>query len=407
MKCIHCLLLLLCPYFSKQQGILKVGDQVPAALLHTIQTQQGNSLASLQQHNKWIVLDFMASTCASCIKLLPSFNALKQSHAADLEIVLVTSQPKEKLQSFLQKQTVLQFPLITGDTLLRQYFPHQTISHLVWINPAGMVKAITSGYYLTPASFNQAKSGALLYWPVKQDGKPYDNTKALLTYHPANLQEAFEEAPLYYTAVRAALPDVRLQTSMVKDTLLQTQRYSFINQSLPQMMAKMLGRPTMPAAYYVLNTTKPGRLFHQLDTLLKDDWELPNLHCIEMQLPLTVSRAAVLQQFNHTLQQYFNLQVRLDTVSRKVWQVSGAPGQNTKSTEGYTLQSLGSIITALNKMPGAQPVVAAAATSIQQKIAMPLPGSVAAADVLQLLQQHGYQVQAITQPLESIIISDY
>lgn len=406
MKPLYYLLQLLCPYFTKAQQPLTVGDKLPPAMLQQIKTADGQSLATAQQ-GKWLVLDFMASTCVSCIKLLPQFYDLQQQEQRDLSIVLVTAQPAHKLQSFLQKSSKYSFPIIEGDTLLQQYFPHQTISHLVWVSPGGEVKAITSGYYLTAASFAQAKSGSPLYWPIKQDGKPYDNTKALLTYHPANLQESFMEAPLYYTAMRPMLPGVPVLTNMVTDTLLQTRRYTYINQSLPHIISKMLGRPTMPASYFVINGSNPRRLFYQADTLLKDDWELLHLHCIEMQVSPQLTRQQLLQQFNQTLQQYFQLNATLDTVERTVWQVAGPPRPGIKVPKGYSLQSLGSIITGLNKMPRSQPVVSAAGTPISQKVPMPLPGSIPAEAVLQLLRHYGYRIQSITTPLESIIITDH
>lgn len=405
MKRFHCLLLLLCPYMTLSQNALTVGDKVPVALLQQLRSVEGKSLASLQ-NNKWLVLDFMASTCASCIKLLPAFSQLKRQYAAQLEIVLVSPQPKEKLQVFLQKNAALNFSMLAGDTVLNKYFPHETISHLVWINPGGIVKAITSGYYLTQKSFTQAISGMPLYWPVKQDGRSYDNNKALLTYHPANLQESFEEAPVYYDAVRAVLPDVSSQTSIVTDSINKVKRYSFINQSLPQMISKMLGKPTIPASYFVINSSLQQRFFYQLDTLLKDDWDLLNKHCIEMQLPIYSTKADAVKQFNNTLRQYFNIEARLDSINRNVWEIKGHPKQPMQTPEGYTLQSLGSIMTYLNKTAGAQPVVAATGTSIRQKIPMPLPGSMSIEEVLKLLGSYGYAVATVIHKMESIIISE-
>ena len=258
MKLIYCGLLLLCPYMSRAVDALTIGDQVPMVLLQNIKTSDGNSLAAIKG-KKWLILDFMSSSCVSCIKLLPGFTSLQQQFAADLEIVLVTVQPVHKMQAFLQKHPALDFSMVGEDTLLEKYFPHQTISHLVWINPAGIVKAITSGYYLNENTFALAKTNAPLYWPVKQDGKPYDYRQALLTYNPFNLQESFSELPVYYTAARAALPDVQPFTLIAADTPGHVKRYSFINQSLTQIVAKMFGRATMPASFFIIKSRQEGR----------------------------------------------------------------------------------------------------------------------------------------------------
>jgi thiol-disulfide isomerase/thioredoxin len=405
MKLIYCGLLLLCPYMSRAVDVLSIGDEVPKALLQNTITSNGSSLADIKKQ-KWLILDFMASSCVSCIKLLPAFNSLQQQYAADLEIVLVTVQPLQKMQAFLQKNPALDFSVVGNDTLLEQYFPHQTISHLVWINPAGIVKAITSGYYLTEKTFARAKTNEPLYWPVKQDGKPYDYHQALLTYNPLNLQESFTESPLYYTAVRPALPGVQPFARTIADTTASVKRYSFINQSLPQMVAKMMDRPTMPASYFIVNSAQRAGFFSQYDSLLKDDWKLKNHHCVEMQLPLDASVTRARQMFNTCLQQYFGVQASLDTVERAVTIVAGKFSYTGKIPTGYSLQSLASVIYNLNKKAGIPPVMAIPGTAVKQKIPMPLPGSMDAKAILHLLEAYGYQVYNTVHPLESIIISD-
>jgi thiol-disulfide isomerase/thioredoxin len=170
-NCLTGILLLSLKVCGQQIKPLTIGDRVPAIQLKKIfnYTALQSNLAAFD--DQLVILDFMGTTCSSCIKILPHFDSIQKSFAGKICIILVSPEKKEKIKKFLVSNSIgkkMKLPIIGEDTLLSKLFPHQYISHEVWIDH-GMVKAITDPEYINAENIQTVLSGKTINWLVKND----------------------------------------------------------------------------------------------------------------------------------------------------------------------------------------------------------------------------------------------
>ena len=142
---------------SAQVVPLQIGDEVPNKVLETtfklVNHPNGKETIYLKDiKSKLLILDFWATWCSSCIKKIPELEKLKNQFGGSLEILLVNEKSgrdsPEQAAQFLKKVNLTtgksyQLSSIVGDSVLRDYFPHNSIPHQVWIAD-GKILAITA-----------------------------------------------------------------------------------------------------------------------------------------------------------------------------------------------------------------------------------------------------------------------
>jgi thiol-disulfide isomerase/thioredoxin len=108
-----------------------------------------DSAASLSSFgDKLIILDFWNVHCSSCIAMFPKEDSLQRLLPNDLQFVLVTSDKKKEVLSFLKKYNKthpqLSLPIVIADRVLHRLFRFSYVPHYVWIAPNGLILAQTS-----------------------------------------------------------------------------------------------------------------------------------------------------------------------------------------------------------------------------------------------------------------------
>lgn len=139
---------------------LRVGDHLPKAfweVKHQVYEQDKVTQQDLSKYkDRLLILDFWATWCGSCISNFPTLANLQSDFGPELQILLVnchnTRDTPLKINAFYQQQKALfngkPLPTIVADHYLLKLFPHRFIPHYVWINPYGVIVAITNSKFL-------------------------------------------------------------------------------------------------------------------------------------------------------------------------------------------------------------------------------------------------------------------
>ncbi|MFC7523139.1 TlpA family protein disulfide reductase [Parapedobacter sp. GCM10030251] len=131
---------------------LQIGDTIPDALwnqpLQVVNHPEGKETITLNDYRgKLIILDFWATWCAPCIAAMDKMDSLQQKFDGEVLVLPVTYEPEAKIKQTFTKHR-WQLPSVVNDVVLKQFFPHKTIPHHVWIHQ-GRVTGSTYPEYAT------------------------------------------------------------------------------------------------------------------------------------------------------------------------------------------------------------------------------------------------------------------
>ncbi len=141
---------------------LQIGDTIPEALwnlpLRVVNHPEGKDVVTLNDYRgKLIILDFWATTCPSCIKAMADLRSLQEQFSEKMAIIPITDQEPEIILKTLTTNPLighLGIYSVTGQHLFRKIFPYQIIPHYAWIDPKGVVAAITATQDITVDNVN-------------------------------------------------------------------------------------------------------------------------------------------------------------------------------------------------------------------------------------------------------------
>ena len=184
MKFIHTLAVtLVCalPYYLFAQdkiAPLKIGDPVPNIYLENIINHPGGTAHLSDFKGKLLILDFWATWCRPCVEAIPRFEKLQREFGNELQILMVTSQPKSAIAPLFSDRKI-SLPSVTGDQKLSKLFPHKYVPHEVWIQD-GKVVAITGEAEVTSNHINILLTDKKSIMAEKKSNFNYDLTQPLL-----------------------------------------------------------------------------------------------------------------------------------------------------------------------------------------------------------------------------------
>lgn len=226
---------------------LKIGDKVPDIPMEKIVKVDGTvtSANTADYNDRLLILDFMYTSCSSCIAGLPKKGHLQNQFGNKIKLMVVVGGEAyapgmlkrenagyiqkflTNKNSFLSRHNV-QIPWVVENKLLNQYFPHALVSHLVWIYK-GQLVAVTEQDYVTAENIQAILDGKMINLPVKDDFRPPVDVKTPLVRQ--NLSRFTGNIPLHrYAAFYGCYQDgVETKHGTAKDSTNHTRRDYIVN----------------------------------------------------------------------------------------------------------------------------------------------------------------------------------
>lgn len=315
MKCIYCLMLLLCMQVRVNAQEIKgltIGERIPDLRITKMMNNDGASSNISSYKGKLLILDFMATSCGGCIKALPRLDSLQNKFNDRVEILLVTVERQERVTAFLKRHPGFRLPFVAEDTAMANLFPHQFLSHVAWIDNTGKVRAITASEYVTEQNIQTMLRGEQVHWPVKRDFTSFDFEQPILTVNENNIPQVDLPLKRVYTAVTNYLPGVQKHIGIKMDSLNGTSRLSYINYNIYQLYLLLHRCYNLPKSHILLGVQNRERFVYDPATGTMEDWKMKNLYCLEAVLPAILDSAAQKQKLLNDLDFYFACNGRIE-----------------------------------------------------------------------------------------------
>lgn len=163
-------------YAQNDLSALKFGDQVPDIEFKLLNHSSKSAKLS-DFKGKVVILDFWATFCGPCIKKFPRLDSLQKENTDIVKIITIGEDKLEEnpnkisdfLKRYLNKHKEFKLPVAFNDTIASEYFPHQQISHFVWIDKNGKLVATTDGDEMSTATIKKVYEGQQVDFDIKKD----------------------------------------------------------------------------------------------------------------------------------------------------------------------------------------------------------------------------------------------
>jgi thiol-disulfide isomerase/thioredoxin len=334
---------------------LTIGDKAPDIIISNVYNSSVSKMHLSDLKGKLVILDFMATTCVPCIKVLPRFDSLQQQYGGHLQIILVSAERSERIQGFLKKKKSLKLPF-AADSNASRYFPHTFISHVAWINAEGVVCAITHTEYVNSKNIQTVLNGQKVNWPVKRDIPEYDYRKHLLKFNESIIPNEALPAHYYYTAIVSYLPGVQKHNKVIEDSVNNLTHISLINFSVLELYKILFRRFQIPLSHILLDEKTKEQLIYNPASEYFEMWKRDHVHCLEATLPIHLSASQQRAKLIQDVGFYFGLKALVEkrSVECIVLKNKQVPRKKTTATNGLTLAS---VVGTLNNQLNAIPVI--------------------------------------------------
>ncbi|QHS55902.1 TlpA family protein disulfide reductase [Mucilaginibacter sp. 14171R-50] len=305
---------------------IHIGEHVPNIALSGFidDTLQKVQLSNLYK-NKLLILDFWATWCRPCISELTKLDTLKKQFSNQIEIVAVGYQSFSTINDFLKKRPELRpknyFVLANDNILSRKLFPHKGIPHMVWIDSAGKVIAITGGEDVNFKNIKEIVKGKVLPLRAKIDIKNFDFTKtfhlkdssflgrSIFTGHTNGIL-SYETYGTYKSVIPHMIDRIFMDNISIRD-LYWTAAFQHqicwgnygriileIKDSLKYMQPRFAPESYQRSKYY--------------NSINSSDWAQDNSYCYELQMPEPRMDTILYQYMISDLNRYLNLNGRFE-----------------------------------------------------------------------------------------------
>lgn len=154
---------------------INIGQAVPDYTLTNLMNYRQKTAKMSDFKGKILIFDFWTFGCVSCVESWPKLMKLQEKFKDKIQIIIVnTDQTGDKIQSFIKRQEEINKYKMTltgtsGDKNLITMFPHQSVPHVIFIDPNGIVTNITAGFMLHEQTIKDMLDGKKVKTAVKTD----------------------------------------------------------------------------------------------------------------------------------------------------------------------------------------------------------------------------------------------
>lgn len=324
------------PKFKMNSAGLQIGDTVPDVAFEKVWNYTAPSAHLSDFRGKWLIVDLYATWCTNCLTAMPHLQALRDKFKDQLQVLVVTYEHDTIFQNTRNKVKLLRssrLPIATGDSLLHQLFPHRGIPHEVWIDPQGVVRAITAADQVTAANVEAMISGKEVALIQKTDLMQYSTHDPLVT----------GDSEFVY---RTLLTKKKGSSSKiyVEETGEKVKRILMLNNSVAAMFYYAaykgdLGSIMNPKRIYfqTRNVEKWLRpqTFPTSDYITGSHWEEENLYCYETIFPNLILKKEACKYMLDDLNRLFPVKGVLEKRKTACWVIVN------RKTKGKPYHNLG------------------------------------------------------------------
>jgi peroxiredoxin len=128
---------------SEAQRALLVGKRAPDVALNTL---EGKTVTLSALAGRVVVLDFWATWCAPCVKMVPRLNAWHRTFAAKGVVIIGIAEDEEDDVRAFAKETKLDYSVVLdpAQDALRKYQP-QGLPMMAIIDKSGVIRFAEAG----------------------------------------------------------------------------------------------------------------------------------------------------------------------------------------------------------------------------------------------------------------------
>jgi peroxiredoxin len=308
------------------------GVRMPDFALRDVRHFRKSRVSLADFKGQWLVLDLWYRGCGTCIRSFPKMDKLQAVFKDRIQFIMVGDNSSEgfgkgldELYERLREKQHLTNLVVAYDSTLCDRWAIWSFPHVIIIDPAGIVRHVTTGWDLTPEKLQNMLDGIKVQFISVDDLPPFEPDKVtgasdLLLYRSLLTK---------WNGEKRHLPSV---TDFVSDSM--TTRFQLARVKLEWLYTTAYFDRT----YWGIRDSLYGRIFphpvyEQKDTsrFSFDFYKPIGIYNYELIVPKSrKTRREVMQIMQRELKNVFGYEAVVEDRMMPVWELVAAPGAATK-----------------------------------------------------------------------------